>query len=271
MRWFAAVLMIACATSALADAPGKKPGKRPESGNFTFVRVEYDSIGGYGESWYNYDGRTWRRWETDYPEAEENFLLRIRELSTIKVNPRPLALRLTDPRIGDYPFVYMCDPGWMDLSKQEVAALRTYLTNGGFLWIDDFWGHAEWMNLEQQMERVFPDRRWRDIPKDHPILNIVFPLEECPQVPAKIFWDSFGETFDDPRGHREPTGGISGVRQNNFRGLFADDGRLLALATHNNDIGDGWERETENEQFFQIFSTKAYAIGINIITYALTH
>ena len=112
---------------------------------------------------------------------------------------------------------------------------------------------------------------WRSIPDDHAILIMVFPLEKCPQVPAKIFWDSWGETYDMPGGHREPTGGLAGVRDVNFQGLFDEDGRLMAVATHNSDIGDGWERERENIEFFEIFSTKSYAIGINIVVYALTH
>jgi len=265
------LLLVCLAPAAFADQPGRGPVPRhPQPGEFTFVRVEYDSVGGYGESWYNYDGRTWQRWETDYPEAEENFVLRMRELTNLSVDPRPISLRITDPRIRDYPFIYMCDVGWMDLRKNEVTALREYLVNGGFLWIDDFWGQAEWMNLEVQMDRVFPELHWREIPKDHPILSSVFQLDECPQVPAKIFWDAFGETFDDPRGHREPVGGIPGVKDIHFKGLFRD-GRLIAVATHNSDIGDGWEREAENEQFFNVFSTKAYAIGINIVVYAMTH
>jgi hypothetical protein len=270
LRWIAIALVSAPAV-VLADAPGKGPVPRhPHPGEFTFVRVEYDSVGGYGESWYNYDGRTWQRWETDYPEAEENLVLRMSELTNLKVNQQPISLRLTDPRINDYPLIYMCDVGWMDLRKTEVTALRQYLLNGGFLWIDDFWGHAEWMNLEMQMDRVFPELHWRDIPNDHPILTTVFELKECPQVPAKVFWDSTGETYDDPFGHREPTGGVAGVKDIHFKGLF-HNGRLITLATHNCDIGDGWERETEDERFFQIFSTKAYALTINIIVYALTH
>ncbi len=45
----------------------------------------------------------------------------------------------------------------------------------------------------------------------------------------------------------------------------------MAVATHNSDIGDGWEREAEDERYFKEFSVKSYAIGINIIVYALTH
>lgn len=275
MKCTVLALAALAASFVLGDTPSREPAdtKTPSrgQGTFTFVRVEYDSVGGYGESYYDFDGRRWQRWETDYPEAEENFLIRIEELTTIQVGPEPISLRLTDPRLYDYPFIYMSDVGWQWLSEEEVADLRAYLNRGGFLWIDDFWGDAEWINLEENMQRVFPELMWRRIPDDHPILNMVFSLKECPQVPAKSFWDGWRETYDMPRGHREPTGGIPGVREVNFLGLFDDDNRLMAVATHNSDIGDGWERESENLEFFEIFSTKSYAIGVNIIVYALTH
>ena len=41
--------------------------------------------------------------------------------------------------------------------------------------------------------------------------------------------------------------------------------------THNTDIADGWEREGEDESFFFRFSPESYALGINIVLYALTH
>ena len=37
----------------------------------------------------------------------------------------------------------------MVLSQQEKAALACYLSNGGFLWVDDFWGDGEWQQLEK--------------------------------------------------------------------------------------------------------------------------
>ena len=41
--------------------------------------------------------------------------------------------------------------------------------------------------------------------------------------------------------------------------------------THNTDIADGWEREGEDDDFFYTFSPEAYAIGINIILYSMSH
>ena len=55
-----------------------------------------------------------------------------------------------------------------------------------------------------------------------------------------------------------------------FKGVFDDDGRLMAVATHNTDIGDGWEREAYGEWYFETYSTIAYAMGVNIIVYALS-
>lgn len=257
-----------------ADVPEEQAkGKKYVSfnqGKFTFVRAEYDSIGGEGEAYYWYDGRLWMRWQTDFPEAEENFLYRIEELTTLKVERKPISLRLTDDKLFDYPFLYMCDVGWQHLSRAELKGLRAYLDRGGFLWADDFWGLAEWENFRFNMAQAFPDKQWRTIPKDHPILNMVFPLKECPMIPAKIFWDG-GWPHDPPGAHRQPAGGMEGVDHVNFMGLFDDNDRLMAVATHNTDIGDGWEREAEDKNFFKEFSVNSYAIGINIVVYALTH
>lgn len=271
------ILILVCACLyAHADAPQSKG--HPEAGNrpfipgkFTFTRIEYKSVGGYGEAIYDYDGRRWHRWQTDFPEAEENFLYRLTELTTIEVNPIPTSVKLTDEALFDSPFIYMSDVGWQTLSQEENAKLRSYLLRGGFLWVDDFWGDKEWENFEYNMKQVFPELEWREIPPNHPILSIVFPLKECPQVPAKIFWEQMRESFDSPYVHRSPSGGIAGVNHVNFRGLFAEDDRLLAVATHNSDIGDGWEREAESRAYFEEYSVKSYAMGVNIIVYALTH
>ena len=44
-----------------------------------------------------------------------------------------------------------------------------------------------------------------------------------------------------------------------------------SLATHNTDIGDGWEREAYGQWFFEKFSTKSYMVGVNVVVYAMTH
>ncbi len=65
-------------------------------------------------------------------------------------------MKLTDPELLDYPFIYIIEPGQMSLEEDEVAGLRKYLENGGFLMVDDFWGEDEWYVFYENIKRVFP-------------------------------------------------------------------------------------------------------------------
>ena len=54
-------------------------------------------------------------------------------------------------------------------------------------------------------------------------------------------------------------------------GIFDEHGNLMVVMTHNTDISDAWEREGEDPRFFYNFSPNGYAVGINILIYAMTH
>ena len=45
----------------------------------------------------------------------------------------------------------------------------------------------------------------------------------------------------------------------------------MVLMTHNTDVSDTWEREGDNKEYFGLFSPRGYAIGVNVVVYALTH
>ncbi|MDE0420509.1 MAG: DUF4159 domain-containing protein [Gammaproteobacteria bacterium] len=232
------------------------------------TRIQYDSMGGPRQAYYFYDGRWWERWETDFPQAEQNFAKRLNELTSVVASPVPLQRRLTDPHLGDSPLIFMSDVGYMELSKLETDALRTYLANGGFLWVDDFWGDAEWASLERAMSEVLPGKRWITLPIEHPIFHTVFDIEEMPQIPARDYARWGRGTTEPSFEHRSPTGSM---KTPSIRAYTDDDGRLMVIATHNTDIADGWERESYGEWYFENFSTKSYRVGINVIVYALSH
>ena len=64
----------------------------------------------------------------------------------------------------------------------------------------------------------------------------------------------------------------SDTRTPHYRAIFDDEDRIMVFICHNTDLGDGWEREGENQWYFEEFSVKkAYPMGINIVTYAMTH
>ncbi len=255
---------------------------------FTFVRVEYNSGGGGGGMWpqqqfggFGQQGGGRRRgggrgfrggggwaWRTDWPDSDLNFSLRLSQLTALKVNPDPISLKLTDPELFDYPFLYMIEPGMGGLffSDDEIVALRRYLYNGGFLMVDDFWGDSEYEVFYRQIKRVFPDREPEELKIDHEIFHNVYQLKEKPQVPSIGSWPGPGSNVTWENFH---DGDVQTVH---YKGIFDDKGRMMVIICHNTDLGDGWEREGENEDYFHEFSEKkSYPMGINIVTYAMTH
>jgi hypothetical protein len=239
---------------------------------FTFVRIQYDSgYGSYGGRGRGGRGRGWGRWgggwRTDFPDSDYNFSYRLQQLTSLKVNPDPIILRLDDPRLFDYPFIYMIEVGALEFSDAEVAALRRYLLNGGFLMVDDFWGDSAYQNFYEQIKRVFPEREPIELPLEHEIFNCVFRLKSKPQVPsigAAIDGREYGITWE--------TRHDGDSRTVHFQGIFDDKGRMMAIICHNTDLGDGWEEEGVDEWYFHEFAeNKSYPMGINIVTYAMTH
>jgi len=261
----AAALLVGTAGSG-AEPGLRAPGAEdPAAAEFVFTRLEYDSTGGMNEAYYYYEGRFWQRWETDFPQADNNFVFRLGQLTTMATLERPVTRRLADPDVFDFPFLYLCDVGWMLLDEEESDRLRSYLLKGGFLWIDDFWGRAEWDNLERNLARVLPESTWREIAVDDPIFSTVFEMSGLPQVPARDF-AYLGH--DPPEIHRYPAEPVTPA---SLRGYFDERGRLMVVASHNTDIGDGWEREAYGEWYFEKYSTVAYATGVNIIVHAMSH
>jgi hypothetical protein len=224
---------------------------------FTFVRIKYDS-NGYGRG---------GGWATDFRDSELNFSLRLQQLTTLKVNPEPIVLELTDPKLFDYPFIYIIEPGALEFNPYEVTALRKYLLSGGFLMVDDFWGDEEYKNFYREIKRVFPDREPQEVPLEHEIFHCVYDLKEKPQLPSiHAAWAG-----RDSGVIWEPRSG-SDTSIPHYKAIRDDANRIMVFICHNTDLGDGWEREGEDKWYFEEFSVKkAYPLGINIVTYAMTH
>ena len=221
---------------------------------FTFVRIRYESTG--------YRGGGWR---TDFPDSDLNFSFRLQQITSLKVDPRPKIIELTDPKLFDYPFIYIVEPGGLEFSEDEVVALRRYLLNGGFLMVDDFWGVAEYENFAEQMKRVFPERDPIELGLEHPIFHCVFDLKEKPQIPG--IDHALAHKGEDNQDYERYD-----AKGAHYRAIKDDKGRIMVLVCQNTDLGDGWEREGEDEWYFRTYSEKkAYPMGINIVFWAMTH
>jgi hypothetical protein len=132
--------------------------------------------------------------------------------------------------------------------------------------MDDFWSPDGWANVLGEMRGVFPDQEPVELSLDHEIFHTVYDLKELPQVVDIHTWRD-GNTFEHwQHGHSD------GDESPHFWSYFDDRGRMVALLCHNNDLGDGWEREGENKEYFHQFSErKSYPMGINVVVYAMSH
>ncbi len=271
------LLALVLAVGAGGQGWGRRWAERPprdifSAGTFTFCRVEYSSRdrGGWG-------GRR-GGWATDYPESDLNFSLRLSQLTALEVGRKDngdfahAVVRLDEPELFNFPFIYMIEVGGLVFSEAEREGLRSYLLRGGFLLVDDFWGDEGWENWQYEFEQVLPPEQFPmvDIPSDHDLFNIVFQLNGVPQVPAVNHyrqWEETGSTVEYRSGSYQRYGSAA-----RCKGVFDRDGRLMAVILHNTDLGDGWEREGDNYGYFRDFSAKkAYPMGINIVVYAMTH
>ncbi|MCI0538839.1 MAG: DUF4159 domain-containing protein [Verrucomicrobiales bacterium] len=224
---------------------------------FTFARIRYTSESGRGR---------WSRggWATDIPDSDLNLSYRLQQMTALKVDPNGRVINLTDKELFNYPWIYIVEPGALAFEEEEVPILRRYLLNGGFLMVDDFWGEDNWDNFAQQMSRVFPEREFVELPLTHPLYHCVFTIDAKYQIPfVRLGMNSqyTGVTWEQ-----------SDAREVHHRVLFDDKQRIMVIACHNTDNGDGWEWEGANEYYFRQFSERAaYPLGINIIFYAMTH
>jgi Domain of unknown function (DUF4159) len=246
------------------DTPNWTNAPGFEQDVFTFTRILYKR-GGYGPGWLG--------WVNDYPDADLNFSFRLQQMTSLKADPDGRVIRLTDPALLEYPFIFLSHPERSGLTDDEIHALGKYLLNGGALMVDDFWSDRSWDSLEELMKRVLPGRRWTELTMEHPIFHCVFDLKgsmKTLQVPTLQRWLRNYDP-EDPESFPSAYRG-TGSQEMHVRAWLDDKGRIMVIAPCNSDTGDGWEREGENETYFRLFSEpRAYPLGINIVFYLMTH
>ena len=237
----------------------RRPRADSFNGAFTFcrlaVRASPDGDGG--------------GWNVDYPRADENLTVRLSELTRTPVHfdqpgmPHYVVVQPTEPALFQCPFVMLSNPGRAFFAPEDVSALRVYLQKGGFLWSDDFWGSYGWEHWIGELRKVLPAAEYPllDLPVSHPIFHTMFDAKRIPQIPNIGFYQGTGRTSERGADSAQPHVGA----------IVDRAGRIIVLISHNTDFGDAYEREGEDPEYFYKFSIEGYAIGINIVLYAMTH
>jgi len=202
------------ATVARAQAP------------LTIGRLHYDG----GGDWYA------------NPSSLPNLLKAVGERTALVTAPRETAVRLTDEELWDIPYLYMTGHGNVRFSDAELGILRRWLSQGGFLHVDDNYGMDE--SIRRELRRLFPDQELMDVPLDHPVYRLVYPF------PRGI-----------PKIHEHDGKPAQGL------GLFLD-GRLVVFYSYETDLGDGWE-DPEVHRDPAEKREAALRMGVNLFAFAV--
>ncbi len=160
-----------------------------------------------------------------------------------------------------YPFLFMTGENHFELTAGEKGNFKDYLTAGGFLLMDDcvvgsggdFFYTCSFLLLEE----LFGRGSVRVIPREHEIFHNVFDLGETGLPTLKYI-------------RRCPPGGTPPIhgQSHGARGLFLGD--RLAVFLSPADLHCGW-CDSHGIEWGLAGYRQTIQMGINILTYSLTH
>jgi hypothetical protein len=239
-----------------ADSEAALPPDYQKPAELVLGRLMYPSGGrGFGGSWLQ--GGT--NWTVDYPRGDRTFATAIRRLTRVEVRS---VEQPTNPDDGDdifnWPYIHVGMPSTWNLTPEQGKKIRDYLQRGGFLVCDSFFGTAEWEGFERGMRLIYPDRNIEEIPSEDPIFHTVYDLTERYQV----------GNFRSLVGRGVPYRG-DGI-QPHWRTVRDDHGRVTMAINFNNDLGDSWQL-ADNPQYPVKYSDMGIRLGVNYVTYAMSH
>jgi len=199
---------------------------RTDAPVMTIGRLHYDG----GGDWYA------------NPSSLPNLLTAIRTRTGLKVTAAEKVVTLSDDELWNVPYIYMTGHGNVHWSDRDLATLRRYLQQGGFLHADDNYGMD--LSIRRELQRLFPDHPMVEVPLDHPIYHLVY---DFPKGIPKI------HVHDG-----KPAQGF---------GIFLD-GRLAVYYSYQSDLGDGWE-DFEVHHDPPEKHEAALRMGVNLFAYAV--
>ena len=201
---------------------------------FFFTRIKYNS----------------GNWDTDQ-RMPSNLLNSLVEYTTIPIDEKEKVVELSSSEIFKSPFCYLSGHKLVEFSSQERANFKTYVQNGGFVFVDDCNHDIDGLfakSFEAEMAKTFGAKALEKIPNNHRIYTSFFEFEDGP--PATSF---------------ELNGWGDDLIHDYLKAVLVN-GRIGVLYS-NKDYGCEWDYDFRNKRFLKEDNTK---FGVNIVVYALT-
>jgi hypothetical protein len=268
----AAAAILAAGLALLAQRGGRfreresaAPAWPVRNGEYHFLRLEFTDLArfhrGFGFASRSGSGSGW--WMVDWPDADQHFTTGVSRLTRIDLG-EPRHLRLDDPKLFDYPWLYATQACWWDLSEQEVARLREYLLRGGFLVVDDIWGAEARELFAASMKRVLPERDMIDVAQTDSLMHVLYDIEDKDRT-----WIPGSRHL-----RRRPGAGAEIVQppgtHPDWKALLDARDRVIVAVNLDTDVGDAWEF-ADDPEYPERMTSLAYRFGVNYIVYAMTH
>ena len=203
-------------------------------------------------------------WGDDYPQADYNFMVRLTELTRAPISrwnngyPGFANVTATDPDLFRCPYLRMQNAANYDFTPEEAAHMHDFLVKGGFLWMDDNWD-PDFDYIRPNLMRILPEGRIVDLPVDYPMFSALYRINTLPQIPSLGSW---------LRSREDSEIGPSTVH---YYGVFDEHDKLVVLVSMNSDVSDSWEREGDNQAYFDVYAGRGYALGVNVAIWVMTH
>lgn len=160
-------------------------------------------------------------------------------------------LRLNDPNIYNAPLLYITGHEHFDLKPEEIASLRGYLENGGFLFAESCCGRKGFdLAFRKMMQQVLPGKPLVRIPVGDSLFKEPNDISAVGVTPALM--EDAGQANIEPNLHGIDFGGHYGVIYSQFG------------------LGGGWEM-SQSPYARGYNDVSSIKLGQNVLMYSVTH
>ncbi|MBN1864938.1 MAG: DUF4159 domain-containing protein [Victivallales bacterium] len=185
-----------------------------------------------------------------HPGAAAVLLRALRSNTAIEVNLRRLPVDLSSDMLSGLTFLYLTGLDTFNPDNSQTDSLRAFIASGGFILVNNGLGLKTFDNSARRLlNSLFPESQLQPIPNNHPVFRNVFNINTAQFSPAAQ------KLLDNPS---SPI--LEGISVN---------GELRVIYSPV-DLEAGW-MGIAPPLALSYSPESAMQLGINIVTYAMTH
>ncbi len=198
-----------------------------------------------------------------HPGGATALLMKLRRHTAIRVNLKRVAVDAEKDDLSSYPFLYLTGLDDFSFSSEAVTALRRYLQFGGVLLVNNGMGLSTFDRaVRRELAEILPEARLEPISANHHLYNSLLTIKAVRYSPVVV------KNKPPPAaGLIKPS--VAGLKNQPYLLGATIDGDLRVIYSPY-DLEAGWL-----DAYYPLIrgyeSIYAQQLGLNIITYVMTH